>query len=302
VDPDLGKTKKKTKKKKKAGPSDSFARSDSYASTSDSYDPGEDTDPGPRRRRFWGLPGWGWLVVIGTGMGVMLLTCDLRNRNRYLMVCSAHKVSLKKGRTLPLPFGEETIGGAEFKPVTIPSEADCRTRIYHSQEEAELGFLDFVLEQVRTALDNPGTADLGKARQQVEQALLLTRRHRKRRKEAQRMFAELAYREGRSGLARVENELRKALALFQKAQKVDGERWEDLDDWITHLEELLRTVSPSPGSPFPRGTMPLPSSGRHFPLRRTLPLPKGLGPLPPASAPAITPDAGMPPTGGGILM
>ena len=272
------------------------------AATPRSYDEGPDTDHGPPRRRFWGLPAWGWLLVIATGCGVLLLTCDLRNRNRYLLFCSAHKVSLRKGRTLPLPFGEVTIGGPEFRPIEIPPEADCHTRVYFSEEEAERAFLHKLLEQVRTALDNPGTANLTRARQQVEQALLLTRKHRRRRKETQRMLAELLYREGRSGLARVENELRKALALFQRVQKLDAERWEDLDDWITHLEDLLRTVSPSPGGSVPRAVTPLPSTGARRPLvppsAKGLPLPLS----PPASAPSTSPDAGLPSTGGGILM
>ena len=74
----------------------------------------------------------------------------------------------------------------------IPAESDCRGRTYHSREEAESGFLDFILSQARTALSNPGTVSLKDARTQVLQALLLTRTHRTRRKETQRMLAELA--------------------------------------------------------------------------------------------------------------
>ena len=262
------------------------------------------TDPG-HRRRYWGLLGWGWVLVVVVGIAVLLLVFDIRNRDRFLMVCKANAVELHRGRTFPWPFGHEAVGGPEFQPVEIPSEADCRTRVFDSQEEGELGFLDFIMSQVQTALANPGTADLERARRHVLQALLLARTHRTRRKDAEKMLAELAYREGRAGLARVENELRTALARFQEAQRLDGERFEDLDDWIAHLEQLLRTVSPSPGSTAPGFAAPgftLPAPGTASTLRNPVPgLP--LPTLPPASAPVITaPDAGSPQSGGGILM
>lgn len=272
------------------------------ASGSSRSRPSFDEDERTPRPRHWGLPTWGWVLIIGTAVSALLLVLDLSNRNRYLMVCKAKKVELHKGRSFPWPFGHAAMGGPEFKPVPIPAEADCRTRVFHSQEEAELAFLDFILAQVREALANPGTADLSKARVKIRQALLLTRVHRSRRKEAQKMLAELAYRSGRAGLARAENELRKALARFQEAQKLDADKFEDLEDWITHLEELLRTVSPSPGSSVTRPTL-LP--GGSLPPMTRPPLPGLPGSTrPPSSAPALpaSPDAGAPASGGGILM
>lgn len=251
--------------------------------------------------RHWGLPTWGWVILVGTALSALLLVLDLRNRDRYLLVCKAKKVELHKGRTFPWPFGHEVIGGPEYRPIEIPAEADCRDRVFHSQEEAELAFLDYLLAQVRDALANPGTADLGKARSKVRQALVISRTHRSRRKEAQKMLAELSYRAGRAGLDRAENELRKSLAYFQEAQKLNADKFEDLDDWISHLEELLRNVSPSPGSAITRPALP-PGFGSGTPPASRPPLP-GLSPLPaqpPASAPS-SPDAG-PPQGGGILM
>lgn len=278
--------------------------STSYRPTfDDSTDPGL---PSSRRRRVWGLPIYGWLLVAATLLGAFLLVFDLRNRNRYMLVCKANKVELHKGRTFPWPFGHESIGGPEFKPIAIPAEADCRRRVYQSREEAELGFLDFILSQARTALSNPGTVSLKQARNQVLQAMLLTRTHRTRRKETHRLLAELAYREGRTGLARVENEIRTALARFQEAQKLDGERFEDLDDWIEHLESLLRSVAPSPSGALP------PLSGGSSPkgVPRTLyppsmQSPKGALPQLPSSRPVgkePSPTDGGAPSSGGILM
>jgi len=290
-------------------PPKSSSGRDTYAASG--YAADIDTDPGieaHRAQRYLGLPIYGWMLVVVVLIGALFLFLDLRKRNKYKMVCKANKVELHKGRTLPWPVGYESLGGPEFKPVQIPAESDCRDRTYHSQEEAEAGFLDFILAQARLALANPGTVSLKEARTQVLQAMLLTRTHRTRRKETQKMLAELAYREGRTGLARVENEIRTALARFQEAQKLDGDRFEDLDDWVDHLEGLLRTVAPSPTS---GGPMLTPSMRRpHGAPPRTLyppgvsspkrPLPKGTEPLPGALPPES--DAGPPESGGGILM
>jgi hypothetical protein len=260
----------------------------------------EPTDPALRRpagRRILGLPLWGWVVGGLALIGALLLLADLRNRDRYVLVCKARTVELHQGRRFPWPFGDESVGGSEYKPVSIPAEADCRTRVFHSEEEAALGFLDLLLSQVRLALGNPGSANLKEARAQIQQALLLTRTHRGRRKEAQGMLADLSYREGRSGLARAENEIRLALSRFQEAQKLDGARFDDLDEWITHLEEMLRAIAPSPFSraagPTPGPRPRNPSSQPHGPTSRPKSLPVDRPP---------SPDAGPPATGGGILM
>ena len=309
-EPDTETSAPKPRKPAKKAQTTSSAGRDTYSASG--YAADIDTDPGfdvHRAHRYLGLPIYGWLLVAAVLIGALFLFLDLRKRNKYKMVCSADKVELHKGRTLPWPFGYESLGGPEFKPVQIPAESDCRGRTYHSREEAESGFLDFILSQARTALSNPGTVSLKDARTQVLQALLLTRTHRTRRKETQKMLAELAYREGRTGLARVENEIRTALARFQEAQKLDGDRFDDLDDWIEHLEGLLRTVAPSPSSGGPMTSPALPRRSHGASPRPLYPpgvsspkgaLPKSTAPLPGAAPPES--DAGPPESGGGILM
>jgi hypothetical protein len=251
----------------------------------------------PPSRRYLGVPLWGWALGVALAIGVLLLFADLSNRSRFVLACKARTVELHQGSRFPWPFGEEPIGGPEYRPFAV-AEADCRTREFRSEEEASLSFLELLLTQVRGALANPAAANLKEARNQLQQALLLTRTHRARKKEAQGMLADLSYREGRSGLARAESEVRLALARFQEAQKLDAVRFDDLDQWIAHLEELLRTISPSPFSRSPG------LSGGRLPDK-----PPGSQPLPlPASRPGLPPDrpappdAGPPPSSGGILM
>jgi hypothetical protein len=262
----------------------------------------EPRDTTPPGRRYLGLPWWGWVLALAAGFVLLAMVFDLRNRNRFIIVCEAHKVELHQGRRLPWPFGREAVGGPEYKPIAIPAEADCRHQVFGGEEEAARAFLELLLNQVRNALVNPGASNLREARQQLQQALLLSRTHRARRKEAEGMLAELSYREGRAGLARAENELRVALTRFQEAQKLDARRFDDLDEWISHLDEILRTIAPSPFSAGAGHLGPLhPSSGPSSrpALRRRSPESR------PSSSPPVAPqptDAGPAPGGGGILM
>lgn len=259
-------------------------------------------------RRFLGLPWWGWLLALMASLVVIFLVADLRNRNRYVIVCEARRVELQQGRRLPFPFGLESVGGPEYKPVTVASDTDCRQQAFGSEEDAARALLELLLGQVRAALSNPAGSNLKEARQQLQQALLLTALQRGRRKEAESMLAELSYREGRAGLARAENELRLALSRFQEAQKLDGRRFEDLEEWITHLEEMLRSIAPSPFSSPPRlGPAPGLGAGaasQPRPARPPASRPSSgsTPPAPPAAPSAPAPDAGPPPSGSGILM
>jgi hypothetical protein len=265
--------------------------------------PIEPPDATPPGRRYLGLPWWGWPLVVGAGLVLLALVYDLRNRGRFIIVCESHKVALHQGRRLPWPFGDEPVGGLEYKPIAIQADTDCRHQVFGSEEEAARTFLELLLGRVRGALANPAASNLKDARQQLEQALLLSRTHRARRKEAEGMLAELSYREGRAGLARAESELRAALTRFQEAQKRDARRFDDLDHWISQLRSILDTIAPSPfsGGDGHLGPSLHPSSGPSSQpsLRRLTPSSR------PGSTPPVTPqptDAGPTPGGGGILM
>jgi hypothetical protein len=259
------------------------------------------TPIGPRGSgpTFLGVPVWGWLLLLGTALVTLLFVLDLRNRDQFLTVCSNNVVELHRGRRFPWPFGHEVVGGEEYRPITISAKADCRSQNFQSEEEAARGMLDLLLSQVRRALATPQAADLKDTRQQIQQALLLTRSFASRRKEVDWLLADLSYQEGRAGLVRAENELRLALSRFKETQKLDETRFEDLDDWILQIDEMLRTFSPSPlpKSAPNRQFSPAPSS------RPMLPIAPSLPPVPDTRPPSQGgTDAGPSGTPSGILM
>lgn len=246
--------------------------------------------------RYFKIPVWGWLLVSLAGLGVAMVVMDLRNQERYLMVCRQSAMEIHRGKRLPWPFGHERVGGAAFRPVSIPAGTDCRPQVFNSQSEAQAGLLDYLVVQVKAALSRPGVKALRETRWQVIQAGLLTQALRARSNEVKSLRAELAYRQGRNGMARVEDELRAALSRFREARMLDSSRFKDMGEWITHLEELLQSVSPSP-----RKKEATPEAPSLSDLAPTVPKKPDAGAPKPKPAPA-SPDAGQPEEATGTLM
>ncbi|MCB9555884.1 MAG: hypothetical protein H6707_07260 [Deltaproteobacteria bacterium] len=280
------------------------------------YDEDAREPPQASGRRWLGLPRWGWLVVALLAIAALLLILDIRNRDRFRLLCEAKRIELQRARRLLWPFGFEPAGNG-FVGMQLDSTLDCGgTREFENQDEAESAYLEALIGGVRRQLPLAGNKQLKALRQRMQIVLRLTRidPHRLRRKEVNLLLGEIAYRQGRAGLAQVEAELRSALSNLQEAQQRAAGRYEDLESWIDHLQNLLRSVAPSPGStpnllpglpsaPLPTTSRPATSPG--------LPLPSGTPAAPPTRSttpPPTTdggpaqPDAGLPAAGSGILM
>ena len=237
---------------------------------------------------------WVAALVVLVGLAAAALMLDLRNRDRFLLVCDDGTMSLHRGRRFPWPLGHVPAGGPNLDPVALSSTTRCHEREFDSQTSAEQAFLERLLVQVEAALDRPGGKVGEGLRKQVSQAVGLSRRHTEYRDQARGLSAAVSYREARQSLARVEDELRAALARFREVKTFGGLGHGDVDRWIEHLESLLKAVAPVPG-PKPTGT----SIDK---LMKTLEFPPsgvtdaGATATPDADAPVkATPDAAPPP-------
>jgi hypothetical protein len=261
---------------------------------------------GRRPRRRFLLPIWLWILLAIAGTAAALLAVDLRTSKRFRLICKDKHLQLQQAKRFPWPFGFQTVGGA-LRPINVANEGDCITQHFADKDEAEGAFLGFVLTQVRAAIADPASRNLADAQRQIRQVRPLTTRdaHAARAKEVKLLLADLSYRGARARLARVEMTLREASALFQRAQKLGGDRYEDVEDWIAHLERLLKSIAPSPAQRAPAlSTLPTAKPKRAAPGLTTRP--RGAPPLLPGKPPiaagdgGISPDAGAP--GSGILM
>jgi len=271
--------------------------------------PGEgQTEPAARvkRRRSPGIPRWGWVLGAVALVGVLLLWLDLRNADRFLLVCDAGVAEVHQGWQFPWPLGHEPMTSPGLDPVKLIRPGLCHPREFEGQLPAEAALLDLIIRQVRAVLATPGQDKLEAARRQVEQATVLVATHQARRATVRGLLAEVSYRQARLGLSLVEDELRLALARFRQARKLGGDRFVALAAWETHLEALIKAISPRPPSDaLPVGVTPAPL--RPTPLTpehpghdaRPLPLKEK---TPDARAPVPSPPDAARPEISGILM
>jgi hypothetical protein len=241
-----------------------------------------------RGPRLVGIPIWLLSLVVLVSIVGLWLYLDFRNRSRFRLVCEKQQLRAERGRGLPWPLGFEPLSGP-FQPLALPPDANCRTQAFSSSEEAESALLDALVAQAQRALSSARQMPPKHVRIQLQQAALITglEAHRGRRREVEQLLADLAYREGRAGLAQAEGELRIALSRLQEAQRLASERYVDLKSWIQHLEHVLRKITPSPRVPQPDHP-PVPE--RPTPPEKTPPA----TPSQKALQPALGPDAGPP--------
>lgn len=254
------------------------------------------------RPRF-GLPIWGWVLALGAALAVVLTLLDLRNRDRFLVVCEAGRASVHQGRRLPWPVGHRPVGGPNLLPVPLAAGESCYSRSYGSQVEAEAAFLSLLLRQVRTRLESAAAGKgLDRLRAVAVQGVALSSDHPSLRPEARRLLAEVCYREARQSLTRAEDELRLALARFREARRWGEKRRSELGQWVVYLEALLRAVAPAPRSAAVPTLPEQPGAASDLaPDSDADAGPRDAGPPREAGKPAPPPDAGAPERPG-ILM
>jgi|GEM_PF-4389318 hypothetical protein len=247
------------------------------------------------------FPLWGWIMIAVVLLGLLGLALDFRNRDRYRLDCSDGVLALQEGRRLPWPLGFESVGDA-YEPMKLSDGQSCQSRIFTAREDAEAAFIEQVVYRAKELLKNSPSGALSAIEMQLKQVYRASRfgPHRKRRKQIRRLLADVAYREGRAGLSRAENELRQTLARLKQAEKYGGDHYEDLEDWIEHLESLLKAITPTPAQKKPA----LPNFGRsdsHTPQNPPPPTRKRV--LSPKDGGAPTLDGGARESdGNGILM
>lgn len=238
----------------------------------DDYDPPNRRTRRDRPRRILALAGW-LLLALLVILLVALVAMDLHHRDRYELTCRNNRVTLRRGRRLPQPLGFEEVGGL-FKPLRLLRGSACREqRSITGREEAEVVYLDVLLHQVRQALSEPQGGNLTAMREQLRQALQITRTapHRTRRQRVLELLADLDYREGRAALSQVEAGLRTALVRLREAYRLAGDRYGDVRQWIDHLERLLQSTAPTPGTQSPAPGLLLPPITPQTPGPTTLP-------------------------------
>jgi hypothetical protein len=162
----------------------------------------DDRDPDqPRSRRTMYIAAAA--IVGGLSIGTLIFL-GRANAERYAITCESSKVTAEQGRSFP-PWGTRAMVGPEWKPIALPTSAECKARETESEAELDGWFLDALIDRASTILTakNPldaatgdaKTSPLDVAQEQLNQALLLARSPDKRdqRKEVERLLGDVDY-------------------------------------------------------------------------------------------------------------
>lgn len=196
--------------------------------------------------------------------GALLIYLDYKNTNRYVLRCNNQTLAIDQANGLPWPFGYRKLQGL-VRPIKLSQKSLCTESEVHSIDDAEAAYLTVLIAEIKSALNSDQAIDNQNLSSAVDQAAELTRKpaHIAHRRALKAMIADISYRQGRAKLEKIELDLRAALVAMQKAQRYGDDRYDDLDDWIDYIKDLIKGISPSP----PKAKMSLPNLN----LRKTMP-------------------------------
>jgi hypothetical protein len=233
------------------------------------------------------------------------------NSERYAITCESSKVTAEQGRSFP-PWGTHALAGPEWKPVTLPPNAECKPRETESEDELGGWFLDMLIDRASTTLTaknpleapaaDPKLNPLDVAQAQLEQALLLARSpdRRDQRKEVERLLGDVDYWRASLRLRDASATLLDAAKQFDTAASKRPRHVTDAGAWSTFLHHMVDQLHagpnaapiPAPASPTTATTTPTTPTA---PMGSALPVePEGdSGSAAPAAAPAPVPAGGV---------
>jgi hypothetical protein len=272
----------------------------------DDGDDGDDRDDRddhvakPRRRH---AVLWAALIAAAITLGVLIFLGKL-NANRYELACSPDDITPEQGRSFP-PWGSHALGGAEWKAIAIPANAECQPRETDDADELAGWYLDALVDRANAELGTRDPARVEIAAGELDQALLLARApgRRDQRKDIERLQGDVEYWRASAKLTAARAALLDAAKQFDAAAAKRPRHVADAAAWSGFVKKLVDELAAGPnGQPVLPTVAAAPGGSGDDGAART-PAPPGVL-LPSegsaASAPIAPPDAGV--SGGGVLL
>lgn len=254
------------------------------------------------------------LAIIAIAIVVaLIITVSLLGRENaewFFVECTANTISPEQGRSFP-PWGSKPMQGAEWKPITLPPNAECKPRKTDNRSELAGWYLELLVDRASSTLTRKNLLDavpgagstkanpLDVAAEQLNQALLLSRApdRRDQRKEVERLLGDVQYWRATLRLRDASAALADAARQFETASAQRPRHVTDAAAWSTFLQRILGDLRAGPS-----GVAPVTAAG---PADPQAPMGSALPPEAPAQDSESTPteaapDAGVP-TGGVLL-
>lgn len=250
-------------------------------------------------------------LVVGLAIAAFAIFGKM-NAQRYFLNCTTTEARAEQGRTFP-PWGSSPLPGAEWKPIALPPNAQCKSGEVEDQATLEARFLDLLLERASATLTTrhfldapavvagkPAASPLELVSIQLEQALLLSRAPERgdQRKQVERLQGDVQYWRASLRLRDATAALGDASRQFDQAALARPMHVSDASAWAEFLRRLTEELQAGPNG-VPTGFPPAPSGERPIAPPGTA-LPVEPPPATGSDTPPPAPDAGVP-TGGVLL-
>ncbi|HEU0029795.1 MAG TPA: hypothetical protein VFQ53_04115 [Kofleriaceae bacterium] len=266
-------------------------------------EPDEDEDlegagRGGRRKASFAIAG---VLLLGLTVGAFVILGKV-NSGRYVIACHADEVVAEQGRKFP-PWGTRAIDGAEWKPIKIPPQAECRERDTEDEAELSAWYLDTLIDRASTALTAREVTKVDEANAMLEQALLHARApdRRDKRKEIERLLGDVGYWRAAAKVKEASSALTDAAKQFDEAAAQRPRHVTDAAAWANYARRLVQDLRVGPaGAP---SEEPQPTEHGGAPMGTALPVEPDAGSAtpPPVDAGAATPADAAAPSGGVLL-
>jgi hypothetical protein len=265
----------------------------------------EDGSPRPKNRRAAVIAAAS--LVVGTGI-VAAVFIGRINSGRYRIACEANRMVVERGRSFP-PWGMTSVGGAEWKPLEIPPEAECHQRETEDIAELAAWYSGALVDQATALLTAREVTKVDEAEAQLKQALLVTRSlgtddaRINARKDIERLLGDVGYWRASAKLRTASDALTAAAKEFDVAAAQRPRHVTDAAAWATFARKLVDDLKAGPAGvpaafpPLPPTDRPTASPGVALPVEPVAGAGSGSAVEEPAPPP---PDAGVP-TGGVLL-
>ncbi len=266
-------------------------------------DDGDDADvnlAGPRSRKPMIVAALA--LVFGLGIAALIFL-GRANSDKYAIACEPEQVVAEQGRSFP-PWGTHALGGAEWKPIAIPPQAECKARDTENVDELTGWYLELLVDQASTLLTAREVTKVDLAEQQLKQALLLARSPDKRdqRKEIERLLGDVDYWRALAVLRDATAKLGDAAKQFEAAAAQRPRHVSDASAWASYIRKVADELRVGPAGAHTSivpPVAPLAAERPSAPVGTALPV-EPTGSNAPPVAPPPAPDAGVP--SGGVLL
>lgn len=253
-------------------------------------------------------------IIVGIVIATLIFL-GRANSSHFYVVCEADHVSAEQGRSFP-PWGSRAMTGAEWKPIALPPNAECKPKETDEPDELAKWYLDVLVDRASTALTargllesipHPGGAaavnPLDTIAAQLDQALLLSRapERRDQRKDIERLQGDVEYWRAAARARDAAASLAEAAKQFDAAAALRPRHVDDASQWATFSRKVADEIHGGPnGAPPPIPGMPPGDTHVPAPMGSALPVEPPPAGSDTATTAAPTPDAGVP--SGGVLL